>query len=307
MRALVALGMTVALASPALAQIPDLGVPVLGPNQSSQAPVNDNLTVGESAVSIIDSALPRNMLRLRLDLGYDDPQPTRAEYFMGKGGLPLLETKINSYQEASAYAEFAPIEFFSLFLEAPFRWINPDVNNNSYGIGDMNFGFKLCTWNSDQFLATLQLRVYDPTAEHGSLGTNHWTVEPALLGVWQPFTNIMLEGELRYWAPVGGTDFAGDIVRYGLGLSVGQVSPGLWFKPVLEGVAWTVLNGKSLVVTSPDSYLVQSAAGQTIINGYFGMRMGLGGGFDCYAGYGRCFTGNSWTRDFVRVELRLFY
>ncbi len=287
MRAFVGLAVTGLLAfhaPPVLAQpVPDftpvLGpAPVTSPTQLVPEPGNDNLTINESNVAIIDSALPRNTLRLRLDLGYDDPQPTRAEYFMAKGGLPfspglpLLEPKINSYQELSVYGEFAPISFFSMFLEAPMRWLNPEVNANVYGYGDTNFGLKLCTWNSDEFLATLQMRVYAPTASQPGLGTDHWTIEPALLGLWRPFTNLEVEGELRYWVPIGGTDFAGDVVRYGLGVSLGQASPSIWFKPVLEGVGWTVTGGKSLEVSAPDAYTIQNAAGQTIINGYLGMR-----------------------------------
>jgi hypothetical protein len=278
----------------------------------AQGPVSDALGVAESDVAIIDSSLPRNTLRLRLDLGYDLPVPTRAEYFMAKGGvpfspgLPLPETKIQSYQEASAYVEFAPVSFFSVFLETPMRWLNPDVNANSYGYGDMNFGFKLATWNTSEILATLQLRFYQPTGDPGR-GTNHWTIEPALLASWRPYTNIELEGEVRYWVPLGGTDFAGDILRYGVGLSVGDAQQGFWYKPVVEGVGWTVMGGKEMLVSSPDSYVIQSASGQTIINGYLGMRVGMGATFDVYAGYGRCFTGNSWARDFIRAELRFFY
>ena len=35
--------------------------------------------------------------------------------------------------------------------------------------------------------------------------------------------------------------------------------------------------------------------------------IGLGSNLDLYTGYGRCFTGNSWARDFVRIELRMLY
>jgi hypothetical protein len=309
----IALVVTVAgLASPATAQtmldpsnLPQL-VPVTGFGESSAPPANDNLLINQSAVSIIDSALPRSTLRLRLDLGYDMPQPMRAEYFMSKNGLPLRETKIQSYQDLAGYVELAPLPFFSLFVEAPMRWLNPEVNANTYGIGDTNFGFKLATWNDPQLLATLQMRFYAPTGQPG-LGTQHWTVEPALLGIWQPFTNLAMEGELRYWAPLGGTSFAGDVLRYGVGLSIGQATQSMWFKPVAEIVGWTALGGQTLMVTAPDAYMVQSAAGQTIVNGYLGLRLGLGNIFDSYIGYGRCFTGDSWTRDFVRVEVRLFY
>lgn len=295
------------------ANLPRFGNAVTTSDPGASSAVSDNLAISESNVSINDSALPRSTLRLRLDLGYDMPRPTRAEFFQAKGGLPgspgppLREPRINSYQDLASYVEFAPVSFFSAFVEAPVRWINPQANENTYGYGDTSFGFKLCTWDTSTFLATFQLRTYAPTAVQAGLGTNHWTIEPALLTIWRPYDNIMVEGDVRYWAPVGGTDFAGDIVRYGVGVSIGQVNQGIWIKPVIEAVAWTVLNGQTLVVGSPDAYFVERAAGQTIANGYAGLRVGLGQSFDCYAGYGRCFTGNTWTRDFVRLEVRLFY
>jgi hypothetical protein len=292
--------------APAVAQDMTSITPITDPNQLSSRPANDNLFINQSAVSFLDSALPRSTLRLRLDLGYDMPQPIRDEYFISRNGLPMLETKVQSYQDVASYVELAPASFFSLFVETPIRWLNPAINANTYGVGDTNFGLKLVTWNDQELLATLQLRFYAPTGRPG-LGTQHWTIEPALLGIWQPYSNIELEGELRYWAPLGGTSFAGDVLRYGVGLSLGKVSQTLWFKPVAEVVGWTAVGGQTLLVTAPDAYLVQSAAGQTIINGYLGLRLGLGNTLDFYTGYGRCFTGDSWTRDFVRVELRLFY
>jgi hypothetical protein len=308
------------LAAPVQAQgvsakdVPYIGRPVTIPDPSPPPAESDSLSFNESNVSILDSALPRSTLRMRFDTGYHDARPTRAEYFQAKGGLPLsqgmplLEPNINSYQDLATYLEFAPVSFFSVFVESPVRWVNPQANQNIYGYGDTNFGFKLCTWDSQDIIVTLQLRVYDPTAQRPGLGTEHWTIEPAVLGIWRPFSNIMLEGDLRYWAPLNGSDFAGDIVRYGVGLSFGQASPqGPWIKPVVEAVGWTVLGGKTLVVTTPDAYFVEGAAGQTIVNGYVGVRCGLGATLDGYIGYGRCFTGDAWTRDFVRVELRLFY
>jgi hypothetical protein len=293
-------------------QIPNFGAPVTGPNQDTPPP-DDVSPLGKSYVSIIDSAVPVNTLRLRLDLGYDMPRPTRAEYFQAKPGvllgpgMILAEPKIQSYQDLAIYGEFAPVPFFSTFIETPMRWLNPEVNANTYGIGDINLGFKLAMWNSADFLASLQLRFFDPTAQGAGLGTHHWTADPALLLMWRPYDNIILEGDIHYWAPLGGTDFAGDILRYGVGISLGSQDSGFWFKPVVEVVGWSVLGGKQLVATTADSFMVQNASGATIVNGYAGLRFGFGPAFDCYAGYGRCFTGSIWTRDFARVEVRWFW
>ena len=62
-------------------QVPNFGVPVTGPNQGSPPP-DDNNPLGRGYVSMIDSAVPLNTLRIRVDLGYQMPRPTRAEYFM---------------------------------------------------------------------------------------------------------------------------------------------------------------------------------------------------------------------------------
>ncbi|HEX5271380.1 MAG TPA: hypothetical protein VFW33_12865, partial [Gemmataceae bacterium] len=76
------------------------------------------------------------------------------------------------------------------------------------------------------------------------LGNDHVSLEPALL-VWKPVgERFGLEGELRYWAPVGGTNFAGDIVRYGVGAhyDLARVG-GVLLTPTLTFVGWTVLGG----------------------------------------------------------------
>src|SRR5947209_2651928 len=53
-----------------------------------QKPVSDAISISDSYVSFIDAAAPRSTIMLRFDSGYNNPQPTRAEYFLSKGGLP---------------------------------------------------------------------------------------------------------------------------------------------------------------------------------------------------------------------------
>src|SRR5262249_4263356 len=112
---------------------------------------------------------------------------------------------------------------------------------------------------------------------------------------------------LRYWVPIGGSDFAGDVVRYGLGLSYPADRSELWCSPVVELVGWTVLSGKQVEASSPTDFMVERAAGVTVVNAKVGMRVGWEDVFDVYVGYGRALTGLPWYRDLVRVELRWFY
>ena len=197
-----------------------------------------------------------------------------------------------------------------MFVEVPYRWLNPDINSNQHGFGDMRYGLKLCTWSSPGE----QLHRHHPgfasisqSADPSTLGTNHWSLEPGLLAAYRISDQILLEGEFRYWTAIGGSDFAGDLVRYGLGISYGQRNPGgFWFTPVAECVGWTVLSGQTIVTTSPTKYVVEDARNQTIVNAYLGIRVGYGP-LDLYLGYGRCFTGDAWQRDFYRAELRFMY
>ena len=264
-----------------------------------------DIAVRETNVGILDPAPPLHMMRLRVDLNYDNRRPTRLTYLMGADGLAKPERRVD-YQDVMAYGEYAPFPWFSTFAEVPYRWLNPDVNDNTSGFGDSNFGFKACTWTTDGFIASFLLRLYNPTSRDGALGSRHWSVEPGLLASWQVMDQLMLEGEFRYWVPLGGGELAGEFLRYGVGVSYGQRTDGFWIIPVAEGVGWTLLGGKTLVAT-PTDFFVQDVSDQTIVNGYLGVRWGLGQHFDSYVGYGRCFTGPAWQRDFLRVELRLLY
>lgn len=291
---------------------PISGTPFVS-TRTPEPPAEESIAIRESNVGILDPAPTMNILRLRVDLGFHNVRPTRAEFILPKGGLPggrglgLPETGVR-YLDVRSYGEYAVLPFLSSFAEVPYRLLNPEVNPNRRGLGDTNFGLKLCTWSDQNVIVTFMFRVWNPTAGDGGLGTAHWTVEPALIASWRFLPQFLLEGEANYFAPVGGTDFAGDVVRYGVGLSWGQRNPDNWWAlPVAEGVGWSVLGGKEMVVAAPDSYVVRDAQGETIANGYLGLRFGYGAHFDSYVGYGRCFTRNSWFRDFARVEMRLIY
>jgi len=105
---------------------------------------------------------------------------------------------------------------------------------------------------------------------------------------------------------LGGRDFAGDVVRYGLGLSFGERNyDGTWFTPVVEAVGWTVLGGKEMVVFPDGSGVVRGAGGETIVNGMAGVRFGFGDGGDVYVGYGHSLTGDRWQQQLWRLEFRV--
>jgi hypothetical protein len=269
-------------------------------------------TGAESGVGYIDSSIPLTQFRLRFDAAYDDNRPERVDFLYPANGLgPLRELSVN-YQEAYGYLEWAPISRFSGFIEMPYRWIDPVANPNQNGIGDINAGFKFAVLYEPDQVLTLQLRTYLPTGSAGhGLGTHHVTVEPALLFFQSLTEELSLEAELRDWIPVAAADdFAGNVLRYGVGVSyLAYEDPAFRIRHVVELVGWTVLSGKD----ERDGEVGLPAAGETIINAKFGVRIGLGeltqpgnvSKADLYVGYGRALTGDVWYKNILRVELRL--
>jgi hypothetical protein len=279
-----------------------------------------------TASQYIDSAIPQNMVRFRFDSEYDINRPDRGDFWWPKCGCfapatgtrapgpPLPETDIKSAQEYSVYMEYAPCKTFSGFLEIPFRAINPEVNDKTYGLSDINFGMKYAFWTSEDTVATAQLRIFVPSGDgFRGLGNEHTTVEPAFLLYQRLADRWFLEAELRDWIPMGGTDFESNVLRYGAGVSYLLVNEQRFrIQPVVEIVGWTFLGGNEL---DPDTGAAVSANGNTIVNAKVGVRFGFG----CVTGpwglspadfgvsYGRALTGDFIYKDIVRAELRLRY
>jgi hypothetical protein len=274
----------------------------------------DTVSLFDSVVGYIDNAIPANQLRLRFDAAYRDRRPSRAEFFYANSGgpdepgLPLRESNVD-YQELTTYLEKTLTPRFSGFIEVPVRFLNPEINANHTGFGDLNTGLKYAFIYNRDTVASFQFRTYVPTAvERRGLGTGHVSLEPALLVNQQLTERLTAAGELRYWVPVGGSDLAGDVIRYGVGLGYGERRKDDWWAtPVVEVVGWTVLSGKTAVLPPSGVGFVEDAAGQTIVNAKLGLRLGLGERGDIYAGYGRALTGNTWYKDIWRIELRLFF
>jgi hypothetical protein len=273
----------------------------------------------------IDPAYIANRLRLRFDAGWEDNRPDRAEYFYGKCGCfrpngdphapgpRFPETSVN-FQEIKAYGEFALQDNFSLFVEAPVRFIDPEVNQDTVGFGDLQFGARFGIIQDECTALTFQVRAYAPTGlAAGGLGTGHWSVEPGLLVQQQLSDRVAFLGEFLAWIPIDATDFAGDILQYGVGFKYDAYrSCQFQASPIAELVGWTVLNGKESIfpgavdpTTGLPAEATKSAGGDTIVNAKFGIRFNLGDAQTLYFGYGRALTGAVWYKDFLRAEYGL--
>jgi hypothetical protein len=264
-------------------------------------------------VGYIDPAIPGDIFRFRFDASYNDRRPTRAEFFYPRSapagpGLPRPEPRVD-FQELASYLEMAATDRLSGFVNVPVRFLNPEVNANHAGLSDVDAGLKYAFLFRDDFVATFQFRTYAPTGDsHRGLGTHHVSLEPALLVYDRLADRLALESELRVWVPVNGTDFAGQIIRYGVGLhyDVCRTSH-CTFSPVVEFVGWTLLDGKEAVVPPSGAVFVHEAGGETIVNAKVGLRVKFGDRADIYGGYGRPLTGDRWYENTLRLEFRLLY
>jgi hypothetical protein len=271
-------------------------------------------TGGESlpAEGYIDNAVPYTMFRLRYDAAYRDNRPDRAEFFYPKCGCfpggrgpRLPETNVD-FQDITSYLEYAFGQRLSLFADVPVRFLNPEMNENTAGLSDVTAGFKFAIIADKGRWLTFQTRTFFPTGDGSKgLGTDHYSLEPALLTYWRLGDRWAVAGEFRDWIPIGGTDFAGNVLRYGVGLSYDVYRCGnLQVTPVGEMVGWTVLSGKEFDALQG---IVFDAAGDTIINAKIGVRTYFGEHNSVYLGYGRALTGEVWYKDVLRLEYRLTF
>jgi hypothetical protein len=281
-----------------------------------QAAGAQGLGGGGSTVGYIDNAIPGNYFRLRGDAVYDINRPDRAEFFYLRGA----DSKID-FQDVSTYLELALGKNFSGFVEIPMVFVNPTLDADANGVGDMNVGFKWAFLNEENQVATFQLRTWIPTGNPlRDLGNGHATIEPGFLLFERLTDRLIVEGEFKDWIPLVNDGFAGNILNYGVGASY-AVYQSCQFRvaPVAEFVGWTVLSGSQTVVPpsgippaitpaeNTEGFPIKGAAGDTIVNVKVGVRVNVGDWGSVYAGYGRALTGDFWYKNVYRLEFRLAF
>ncbi|MBW3599998.1 MAG: hypothetical protein KY475_22335 [Planctomycetes bacterium] len=271
------------------------------------------------ANTYIDPAQVFTHFRLRFDGGFDNNVPDRAEFFYAKCGCfprpdnpgpPLPERSLDFY-DVRGYAEVATTENVSVFVELPFRFIDFTNNVDAGGFADMTAGFKTLLLSNGEDHLTFQLTTYIPTgdADRG-LGTEHLSLEPALLFYEQHTDRLSIYGEGRYWWPIDGTNFAGDVVRYGVGTGydLANINRGQErLTAITEIVGWTVLDGMKFdggaFLDGAGAAAIQDASGDTIINLKLGLRYSLG--LNSFAAsWGHALTGDVWYENIARFEYR---
>ena len=268
--------------------------------------------VAMTAPGYLDPAAPMNVFRLRYDSEHDINRPDRAEFFYAKSGLlggrgvDELQSTLDM-QVLTAYLEVAPTSRFSFFAHLPYRNVTEAADSDvDRGLSDVDFGMKAALILQPDQVLSLQLKAYAPSGDASlGLGNGHWTFEPSLLAWKKLGEKTQIYAQLGDWIPLTGSDFAGNVLEYGVGVSYTAFERGCFrISPVVEMLGWSVLSGKEFTGLETPIPMVVDAAGTTIVNAKVGVRLEAGAQ-SLYVGYGRALTSDIWYRDIFRVEYRL--
>jgi len=292
-----------------------------------------------SMVGYVGDSTIGSQLRIRFDAGYQIASPDRAEFFYAKCGcFRGLPSNLDIFDPDAAgpapgilsNANFGQLFLLgeyglmgnraSVFVEIPFRWLRPqtfvpDTGSfaNQTGISDVRFGAKLGLMATDTGQATVLLQVTTPTGDSKKgLGTNHASIEPALLVAQRVGEKVGIEAQFGGIFPTGGSPgiptasedkFSGSVLYYGFGPSVDVYSNDtVRFAPVVELVGWRVMGGFQTLCAGVPCFA--EADGTNIVNIKIGARLVVRDQSSIYIGYGKGLTEQKWYDDILRLEFR---
>ncbi|HEX3315411.1 MAG TPA: transporter [Gemmataceae bacterium] len=269
-------------------------------------------SVAMTAPGYLDPAAPANVFRFRFDFEHFIDRPDRAEFFYAKSGLlggrgvNELQSTINT-QVLTSYLEVAPTSGFSVFADLPYRIVKEQADTDvDRGISDIDFGIKTALILQPDQILSLQLKAYAPSGNASDgLGNGHWTFEPSLLAWKKLGDKTQIYAQFGDWIPLTNSDFAGNVLEYGAGVSYTAFERGNFrVSPIVEVLGWSVLSGKEFTGLTTPVPMVLDAAGTTIVNAKFGVRLEAGSQ-SLYFGYGQALTHDVWYRDIFRMEYRV--
>ncbi len=240
----------------------------------------------EYSAFALEAARPANQFRIRFDSARNFASPDRAEYFwaaIGSGGPPAAESSVD-FQELRFYSEKS-IGSSSAFVEIPFRMLDPDVNSNTAGLGDINMGAKTVLLDNDDYVVSTVFRNYfNSGLDRRGLGRGHFVLEPGILGNYRVGCHTWLRGEMKFLIPLGAdADAAGEAITFGAGLThVLAAAPyhsddewGLGAIASLEFQGISLLDGRGTLANG-----TTRTTDETLLYLYPGIRFLLGEKFD---------------------------
>jgi hypothetical protein len=195
----------------------------------------------------IDITQPFGNFLFRTDAVYNLTKPDRSEYFWAKPGRgPLLPESGVAYQDFRLRMETGN-DVFSLATDVPIVLLNPDVNDNTGGIGDIQLVQKTVLINGKRWQMTQLLRtIFNSGNARKGLGTGHVAMEPGMLFRFKQSELTYWHSELKMLFPIAGDPmYSGPALKWGIGVSH------LWYEtdtvayiPTLEFTNIWLLDGQ---------------------------------------------------------------
>jgi hypothetical protein len=249
---------------------------------------------------------------LRADAAYNLTKPDRAEYFWARPGRgPARPESGVDYQDFHFRMENGN-NVFSLATDIPIRLLNPDVNGNNGGIGDIQLVQKTVLMNGSRWQMTQILRtVFNSGNARKGLGTGHISMEPGLLCryKWSDLTYFHGQAELRF--PIAGDPiYSGPALTWGVGVShVWYETDTVAFIPTLEFINIWILDRQ---VTPFPGGLPVDVKGDGIFNLAPGLRTAWDTGGDLGVvelGFSSIFSvgSNGWYDALLRFDMRFVF
>lgn len=277
---------------------------------------------------LVEPAQPRTHLRLRYDnlLGID--RPDRSEYLwkrIDQGGPSRPEQNVE-FKQFSIYSETGT-DRAAGFLQMSVIGVNPDINHNSAGLGNLLVGTKAVLldgadlyWISTEIPDDhWQLSLYfgsgislATSAAPRGITHGHFTLTPGLLTAYHLSPNTVFHGQLKFTIPMGGTpDFSGEVVEYGLALSHVVLashidSPAcdhIALIPTLEFNAVSFLDGQQTTSRG----FVEPVDAETGLGLATGIRCVINERVDLGFLASRNITGSRYYREMYRFEIRWYH
>jgi len=301
--------------------------PAVGPTERKRR--------GSTVGYIIDATI-EDQLRVRFDAGFGNDVPDRAEFFYAQcgcngGGAPGpgapgagdLVTKLR-FQQLAIEGQYAfkrrnGDSRISVFAAIPVRFVQPQsflgasfkppVSNtfqSASGLSDVRVGVKAAIFSDIDTTLSAQVQGFFKTGDaKKGLGTDHGSIEFAMLLNRRFADQFGLEAQIGDWHPTGGSasngvSYSGDVFFWGIGPSYEIINTGrVTFAPVVEFVSWRVLGG-----LQQNQGALTPADGTNIFNVKVGARTTIDNRSSIYVGYGHALTNAVWYSDIIRVEYR---
>lgn len=195
----------------------------------------------------LDVTQPFNNVRVQLASTYGFKTPNRSEFLWAAPpqGPEPPESNLD-YLDFRIMNELAPGDSFSIQTEIPLRSLDPEVNPNTTGLGDMNVATKLKMVDGRYWQITQLFRTHINTGSpRKGLGTGHVSLEPGVLARYEWNERLYFHGDMRFWIPIAADpQFSGPAIRYGVGASyVAYDTDTFAVLPTFEMVGWNFLDG----------------------------------------------------------------